>query len=48
MLPFSTSINHELNTIIAKHKLNIYWCEPTIVKDGSEIIYGSSRLTSSN
>jgi GR25 family glycosyltransferase involved in LPS biosynthesis len=45
MLPFSTSIDHELNIIINRHNLNVYWCEPTIVKDGSESIYGSSRLS---
>lgn len=42
ILPFMGGIDQDLNPIIINHKLNVYWCEPTIVSDGSQK-YGSSH-----
>jgi len=42
--PFKNGIDQDLNTVIENQKLNVYWCEPTIVFDGSED-YGSSHDT---
>jgi GR25 family glycosyltransferase involved in LPS biosynthesis len=42
IIPFTKVIDHELNTQIALHKLHVYWCEPTIVSDGSETCYAKS------
>jgi len=42
IIPFTYAIDHELNAQITKLNLNCYWCEPTIVQDGSECKYGSS------
>ncbi len=43
IVPFVFAIDHELNRQIAIHSLKVYWCEPTIVRDGSEE-YGSSYV----
>jgi len=43
IIPFNDAIDHELNAQINKLKLNSYWCEPTIVKDGSECKYEKSH-----
>lgn len=42
IVPFSQPIDHALNTQIKTHNLNVYWCEPNIVGDGSEMLYGMS------
>lgn len=42
IIPFKNGIDQDLNTVIEKKNLNVYWCEPTIVMDGSEQ-YGSSH-----
>lgn len=44
IIPFQKAIDHELNTQIELHKLNSYWCEPTIISDGSERNYHSSYV----
>ena len=36
ILPFTENIDHSLNKQIAKHNLKNYWCEPTIVSEGSK------------
>lgn len=43
MIPIKTAIDHELNQQIIDNNLNVYWCEPTIVRDGSEFYYKSTR-----
>lgn len=43
-IPFSFEIDRELCNIIKRIRLKVYWCEPTLVQDGSETIYGSARL----
>lgn len=42
MVPCNQAIDHELNTQIALHNLRVYWCEPTIVSDGSGRVYQDS------
>ncbi len=42
IVPFTYAIDHELNLQIKLHNLKVYWLEPTIIKDGSTLIYGSS------
>jgi GR25 family glycosyltransferase involved in LPS biosynthesis len=44
IIPFTLSIDHELNIQITKHNLKIFWAEPTIVSDGSVSKYGSSYV----
>lgn len=44
IVPFLKAIDHELNRQIQMHSFNVYWCEPTIVTDGSESGYGSSYI----
>lgn len=38
----NTPIDWWLNDVVRKLNLNVYWCEPTIVAQGSEAIFGSS------
>jgi GR25 family glycosyltransferase involved in LPS biosynthesis len=42
ILPFSIPIDYAITDIIRKKNLNVYWCEPTIILDGSHM-YGSSH-----
>lgn len=42
IIPFTKSIDWALTSIIQDNSLNVYWCEPTIVSDGSNM-YGSSH-----
>ncbi len=42
MIPFHNVIDFELNDQIKNLNLKCYWCEPTIVQDGSETMYGVS------
>jgi len=42
IMPVKNGIDQDLNEVIKKENLNVYWCEPTIVSDGSAI-YGSSH-----
>ncbi len=44
IIPFTKAIDHELNTQITLHKLQVYWCEPTLIHDGSDEKYGSSHV----
>ena len=43
-LPFKEVIDFELNRKIKGLNLKCYWCEPTIVTDGSAVLYGQSYL----
>jgi GR25 family glycosyltransferase involved in LPS biosynthesis len=42
IIPFKLAIDHELNRQIDLHNLKVYWCEPTIITDGSGTKYPSS------
>ena len=48
IIPFQNAIDHELNRQITINNFNVYWCEPTIIQDGSETIYKSSRESREN
>lgn len=41
-IPFQEPIDFELNRLLVKHDIESYWCEPTIVTDGSGKIYATS------
>ncbi len=43
-IPFNEVIDFELNTQISNQGLKCYWCEPTIVSDGSTSRYAQSYL----
>jgi hypothetical protein len=43
IIPFHNVIDFELNNQITNLSLKVYWCEPTIVRDGSEFRYSSSH-----
>lgn len=42
IIPFTKAIDFALTYVIRDKSLNVYWCEPTIVADGSHM-YGSSH-----
>ncbi len=42
IIPFTKAIDHELNKQMIDHSLIVYWCEPTIITDGSGIKYPAS------
>jgi GR25 family glycosyltransferase involved in LPS biosynthesis len=41
-VPFHEPIDFELNRLLVQHSIGSYWCEPTIVTDGSGKIYATS------
>lgn len=43
IIPFENPIDHELNKQIVLHNLKCYWCEPTLITDGSTTVYNSSH-----
>ena len=43
MIPIKCGIDIELNKHIIDNNLKVYWCEPNIVRDGSEFCYKSTR-----
>jgi GR25 family glycosyltransferase involved in LPS biosynthesis len=42
IVPFSHSIDHILGKHFHSLNLNVYWCEPNLIGDGSETVYGVS------
>jgi GR25 family glycosyltransferase involved in LPS biosynthesis len=44
IIPMSTGIDHELNKQIDIHNLNVYWCEPVIIREGSQIRFYNSSV----
>ena len=42
IIPFEHSIDWQINHETSNKALIIYWCEPTIVRDGSGLTYSSS------